>query len=308
MTPFDNVLTARPEQMKKNIFCIGPTVPDGMFSMLRDGFRSLEPRWPISFHADYSTPGFYRQCKKADLVLICTNQGTNWRMIRDIAKTHSRWAVVDGSDYVDFRGIRVISPGDAPLIFKREYQPAVHGPMPNVVPLSFSVVSDWRKAKRTAKFLNFVFAGQMYGRRSAFLRSLRTALDDPHSVLSPGGLNGGQYWSLLDSAKIAISLRGAGWDCVRHWEILSRQNCLLMLEADPRIKMSDPPLVDGVHCAMFRRPSELVEKVRHYLAHEAERREVARQGRAFALEHHSTAARAKFVLRTCLSRLRAAQP
>jgi len=299
----------RPSMPKKTICCIGPTVPDGMHSMLLDGFRRLSAERynkAIKFLDDQNDPWFYRRAKRADLVLVFTNQGTKWRMIRDIAKVHDRWAVVDGSDYSDFSGIKTISPESAPLIFKREYHPDTHDAMPNVLPLSFSIKSNW-VAGRSAKFLDYVFAGQMYGRRNAFLRVVESSIGSPHSVLSPGGLNGGQYWAMLDSAKIGISLRGAGWDCVRHWEILSRRGCLLMLEDDPKVRMSDPPLIDGVHCAMFRRPAELVEKLKYYLENDSERRRVAKAGRAFAFEHHSSAVRAKHVLRTCLNHFRTPQ-
>jgi len=291
----------------KTICYIGPTVPDGMFTMIRDGFRCLDEHWGsnvISLHADRTEPGFYRRCKRADLVLIGTNQGTNWRMIRDIAKVHNRWAVVDGSDYRDFTGIKVINPADAPLIFKREYVPEMHDQLGNIRPLSFSVLSSWRRPGRIPKFINFSFAGAWHQRRATFLRHVGENLRDPHSILSPGGLSPREYWSLLDSSKIAISLRGAGWDCVRTWEILSRRNTLLMLESFGKVKMTNPPLVDGMHCAMFSNPRELVEKLNHYARNEDARKRVAKAGRIFAFQHHSTFVRAKYILRTCLEHFR----
>lgn len=291
----------------KTICYIGPTVPDGMFTMIRDGFRCLDEHWggsAISFYADRTAPGFYRRCKRADLVLIGTNQGTNWRMIRDIAKVHNRWAVVDGSDYRDFTGIKVIDPAHAPLIFKREYVPEMHDQLGNVHPLSFSVLNGWRRPGRIPKFISFSFAGSWHQRRAAFLRHVAENVNDPHSILSPGGLPPKQYWSLLDASRIAISLRGAGWDCVRTWEILSRRNTLLMLESSGRVKMMDPPLVDGTHCAMFSSPRELVEKLKHYAKHEDVRKRVAKAGRIFAFQHHSTFARAKHILRVCLGHFR----
>jgi len=291
----------------KTICYIGPTVPDGMFTMIRDGFRCLDEHWggrAISFHADRSAPGFYRRCKRADLVLIGTNQGTNWRMIRDIAKVHNRWAVVDGSDYRDFTGIKTIDPGEAPLIFKREYVPEMHDRLGNVRPLSFSILDAWRRPGRIAKFISFSFAGSWHQRRTAFLRHVVENTADPHSILSPGGLTPKQYWSLLDSSRIAISLRGAGWDCVRTWEILSRRNILLMLEDFGEVRMMDPPLVDGTHCVMFSSPRELVEKLEHYSRNEDARKRIAKAGRIFAFQHHSTFARAKHILQVCLEHFR----
>ncbi len=291
----------------KSVCYIGPTVPDGMFTMVRDGFQMLDAHWggnAISFHSDRTEPRFYRRCKRADVVLIGTNQGTNWRMIRDIAKVHSRWAVVDGSDYRDFSGIKTIDPGEAPLIFKREYVPEMHDHLGNVRPLSFSILDSWRRPGRVAKFISFSFAGSMHQRRQVFLRHVADMIDDPHSLVSPGGLHHGQYWSLLDASRMAISLRGAGWDCVRTWEILSRRDTLLLLESPGRVRMMDPLLVDGEHCAMFTSPKDLVEKLRHYSANEADRKRVARAGRNFAFQHHSTFARAKHILRSCLEHFR----
>ena len=290
----------------KTVCCIGPTVPDAMFSMVRDGFQRLGEHWDnrvIGFHSDRTAPGFYRRCKKADLVLICTNQGTNWRMIRDIAKVHNRWAVVDGSDYRDFTGIKTIDPSQAPLIFKREYVPEMHDRLGNVRPLSFSILESWKRPGRIGKFISFSFAGSIHKRRQAFLRNAG-GINDPHSILSPGGLHHGQYWSLLDASRIAISLWGAGWDCVRTWEILSRRDTLLMLEAPDDVVMSDPPLVDGEHCVMFRTPRELIEKLRHYTRNEADRKRIAKAGRIFAFRYHNTLVRAKHILRTCLEHFR----
>jgi len=299
-----------PEGSTAKIICyISPTVPDGMNSMMLDGFQHLRERWKaLRFYQDRSKPGFYRRCKRADLVLIGTNQGTDWRMARDIAKTHNRWAIIDGSDYTDFSGIKTLSPGAAPLIFKREYCPEMHDSLGNVVPLSFSIMRQWYRASRTSKFLNFTFAGQEHYSRRPFMNIMRS-LDDPHSIVSRGGMDAGQYWAMLGCSKIGVSLAGAGWDCVRTWEILSRNGCLLFLEA-PRLKtirMSDPPLQDGVHCVMFRRPRELAEKLLYYLRHESERRSIAKAGRAFAFKHHTTTARAKFVMRTSLTAIRNAE-
>ena len=77
-----------------------------------------------------------------------------------------------------------------------------------------------------------------------------------------------------------------------------------MLEAPSDVKMSDPPLVDGEHCVMFRNPRELIEKLRYYGKNESERKRIAKAGRIFAFRYHNTLIRAKHILRTCLEHFR----
>lgn len=53
---------------------------------------------------------------------------------------------------------------------------------------------------------------------------------------------------------------------------------------------------DGRHCAWYRTPADAAERVRHYLAHPAERRQIAEAGRAHALRHHTYAHRVELLL------------
>lgn len=280
---------------------IGPTVSDGMSSMIIDGFKQLK-RLNIHLASDPSRPGFYKRCKTAHLVLVGTNQGVDWRVVRNIAKCHGRWAILDGSDYADFKGIKKVDPAQVPLIFKREFYPADHDES-RVFPLSFSVMSGWHERPHRAEdtFIDFSFAGREYKIRHPFMRAMRS-LRNPHSIVSAGGLIASQYWAMMDASKIGVSLRGAGWDCVRTFEILSRPNCLLMLQKPP-IRMSEPELRDGVHCVMFETPTELKEKLRHYLVHEDERMRIACAGYELSCQKHLTQHRAKYIFRTCLQNI-----
>jgi hypothetical protein len=54
--------------------------------------------------------------------------------------------------------------------------------------------------------------------------------------------------------------------------------------------------VNGVHCAWYRDPKEAVELTRHYVAHQKEREQIARAGRAHALAHHTYAHRLALLL------------
>jgi spore maturation protein CgeB len=54
--------------------------------------------------------------------------------------------------------------------------------------------------------------------------------------------------------------------------------------------------LNGVHCAWYRDPEEAAELTRHYLAHQEEREQIARAGRAHALAHHTYAHRLPLLL------------
>jgi hypothetical protein len=54
--------------------------------------------------------------------------------------------------------------------------------------------------------------------------------------------------------------------------------------------------IDGVHCAWYRDPAHAAELTRHYLAHRAEREEIANAGRAHALAQHTYAHRVALLL------------
>jgi len=70
---------------------------------------------------------------------------------------------------------------------------------------------------------------------------------------------------------------------------------------------TDYVIEDGVHTRFFRTEKELAELVRYYLAHDEERERIAAQGRAFCLDHHNPATRARALMRawTCPERGRA---
>jgi spore maturation protein CgeB len=58
----------------------------------------------------------------------------------------------------------------------------------------------------------------------------------------------------------------------------------------------DGAYTEGQHLECWRTPAELREKIAYYLAHEAERSEIARRGRQHFLNHHTYAARVRQVL------------
>jgi spore maturation protein CgeB len=54
---------------------------------------------------------------------------------------------------------------------------------------------------------------------------------------------------------------------------------------------------DGVHCAWFHSPEEMLDRISHYLGKPQERKGIAEAGRAHALAKHTYAHRVELLLK-----------
>lgn len=105
---------------------------------------------------------------------------------------------------------------------------------------------------------------------------------------------GAEYLRDLHRARVAVSLRGRGYDTFRYWEI-PWCGALLVSEALPIV------IPDNFHPgveAVFVRPdlSDLCARIAHLLEHEDERVAIAAAGRALLLARHTCRARAERLL------------
>lgn len=120
------------------------------------------------------------------------------------------------------------------------------------------------------------------------------ALGNEGFRVDTGRYNWKEYIARLRRSKLAIAPRGFGQDTARRWEIpmtgaLMVQERLSLLEEEP--------LQDGVHAAIYDpNGSDVEKKIRAYLASDDTRARVASQGRAYVLERHTNAARARRML------------
>ena len=132
-------------------------------------------------------------------------------------------------------------------------------------------------------------------RRTDVFRALcaEALLQKGFCVLLGADLPREQFCWLLNRSKIAVSVRGSGWDTFRYWEI-PYHGALLLSQRLP-ILIPDN-FVDGTSAAFFDSPEEMVEKAQDLLTHPATLARIASAGRRLALEKHTAGARARYVL------------
>jgi hypothetical protein len=100
----------------------------------------------------------------------------------------------------------------------------------------------------------------------------------------------GEYIQLLASSRIGISVRGAGFDTYRYWEV--PYSGALLLAEPPQIQIP-ANFEDGVE-AVFAPLEQLAERARELLRGETE--EIARAGQRALLARHSSVERARRVI------------
>lgn len=94
-----------------------------------------------------------------------------------------------------------------------------------------------------------------------------------------------RYHQALENSKVSISLFGAGQDCARFWETLSK-GALLVAER-PTLNVNSNP-VHGRHCLYFRSPLELERIVLRVFNEPLWASDIARLGQEWALTNRST--------------------
>ncbi len=115
------------------------------------------------------------------------------------------------------------------------------------------------------------------------------------TVLMDRRLPRDQYLDILNRSRIAVSLRGGGWDTFRYWEI-PYSGALLLSERLPIVIPDN--FVDGESAVFVTTPEEMVARAHALLADPARLDAIAARGKALAREKHTSRARARYVLRT----------
>src|SRR5205085_685289 len=80
----------------------------------------------------------------------------------------------------------------------------------------------------------------------------------------------------------------------RHFEIPAAGGFLLTEPADDLSQFFSP----GKEIALYQNTGELIEKIKYYLAHDAERKAIASAGHARVLKDHTYAARFRAIFKT----------
>ncbi|MEX5213191.1 MAG: glycosyltransferase [Nitrospiraceae bacterium] len=134
---------------------------------------------------------------------------------------------------------------------------------------------------------------------TGFSRLLVKLRGDPRVTMSQRGtrLTFREYHRLLGRSKMALSIRGGGFDTLRYWEIPASKAVLVSEQPDICIPNN---FEHGKH-ALFCRPdlSDLVDLVRTYLQDDAARASLALQGHRHLLRFHTCERRAEYFLALC---------
>ena len=152
------------------------------------------------------------------------------------------------------------------------------------------------------KFLGGVYA-EADDRQSKLLTGLPRLLiklkGDPVVTVAQKGVKLSQveYHTLLGRSKMALSIRGGGFDTLRYWEIVASGTLLLSEQPDIEIPNN---FVHGKH-ALFFRPdlSDLVDLVRIYARDPQGCATMAAEGYKHLLQYHTCERRAEYFLGIC---------
>ena len=151
------------------------------------------------------------------------------------------------------------------------------------------------------------FQGAIYAeandRQSKFLSGLPRFLikltGDPVVTVAQKGVKLSQveYHTLFGRSKMALSIRGGGFDTLRYWEIVASGTLLLSEQPDIEIPNN---FVHGKH-ALFFRPdlSDLVDLVRIYARDPQGCATIAAEGYKHLLQYHTCERRAEYFLGIC---------
>lgn len=137
------------------------------------------------------------------------------------------------------------------------------------------------------------FLAKEYGQEKNYL-----AIDCPkdnEAGLYPSKIPYFDYLEKLAESKIALCIRGHGWDSVRRFEICNFET--LMISDDIPI-ITPHPFEDEKHCIYFDDLKDLKEKIDYYLKHDDERIEIAKAGRQHLLNYHTNFKRAEYFIST----------
>jgi hypothetical protein len=251
--------------------------------------------------------------EKFDCCILGTNVGVDEALFWDVVRP-GRAVCIDGADESAFAH----DPSRFALYFKRE----LLNPAPaHVLPCPLAVERRWlQPIEHNTRYVFSACFGPRQGERAStlgFLKGLRFSgeayigpvassfLHRLHGVWqgqctwrvsrrNPFGVGHNRsYYDVLRSSLASLSVRGLGVDTARWWEILGAGALLL----SPSYSLPMPhPLTPGEHYLTYVDHQDLLEKI-HRVQNERQTAERMRErARAHCLGHHTTRARAAYVI------------
>jgi hypothetical protein len=147
---------------------------------------------------------------------------------------------------------------------------------------------------------------QSFNLPSAFIDTLPSGPEDVQRMIDFGAVNAAamrqqelghnpRYYETLRNSRRCISVPGGGFDTLRFWEILGAGSLLI----SKRIAIEMPsPLNEGQHYLAFDSVNELRDTLATTYRRPDEADEIRSRAHEFALQFHSSTARAEYVLQT----------
>ena len=134
---------------------------------------------------------------------------------------------------------------------------------------------------------------------SGFPRFLMKLKGDPVITAAQRGakLSQAEYHALFGRSKMALSVRGGGFDTLRYWEIVA--SGALLLSEQPDIEIPNN-FEHGKHAVFFRPDlSDLVDLVQAYASDAQACVAMAAEGHKHMLQYHTCERRAEYLLEIC---------
>jgi len=245
--------------------------------------------------------------REFDLIVLAAPRTYALRALADIFERgdahRTPLVICDGQDD-DLIRDDLVRKYDARAYFKREHltdRTEVHGKP--LWPLPFSILSppgiEMGNETWEAKDRDVFFAyGQTHPDRDRAHEQLGY-LSSTQDLLYDGGTHHfvlAEYHERIGKSRIALSVRGYGRDTVRFWEILGHKTALFAWRNEQR---HPNMLRNEEHCIWFDGVEDLLAQVRYWLARPEELWAMTLRGHAYAREHHTTQARARWFLERC---------
>jgi hypothetical protein len=178
--------------------------------------------------------------------------------------------------------------------------------MTHPLPLSI-ILESIPKIESIEKDIDLSFRGLVWSRasrkRMLALQKLRRieSIRFSGGIYTPGNTTGrvnpDEYYREIMRSRIAVSIRGGGFDTCRFWEIPACRTLLLSEKPDIDIPGG---FEDGKHAVFCQNNlSDLTGLVKYYLDHDEQRERITEQGYQHLLRHHACERRVEYFLNLC---------
>lgn len=290
------------------IVCIQSPFFDLLTATVIEGLKALGHEIIASEESNYATKSSDKTvraaARQADLIIVFSNNEVRTELVHGI--TDRPIVYVDGADQQEFR-----VPPDVRFqaIFKRELNRHwINVHKEAIYPLPFAAETRYFLSDAPpTRDINVSFAANLNTNCARYAVHYRLAeLNDPQIFIGSTGecAYGGQgaigavkgtqkFRELLYRSQISVNVPGVGYDCARYWEILAAGALLYTQELDIVIPN---PLVEDEHCVVFRSLDEFIPKLKALQAAPERLAQIAAAGQTHLLKHHTTRARAQYLL------------